>query len=442
MLNIGGLSGCIVLPSSPCYDEARQDYNSRFNKYPIVIVYCNHTKDVVNAVSWARRERVPFRLRCGGHSYEAYSLINCGLVIDVSGLQALTYHKENQTIQIGAGHRLLPLYETLWNEGVTLPGGTCPTVGISGQTLGGGYGYLSRLFGMTCDNLLEIEMVTAQGTVICANENQHSDLLWACRGGGGGSFGAVTSFRFRVHPIKTVVRFRMTWEFSSLRDVVQFWQAWAPYTDLRLTSLLALPSRNQGDLRASGVFVGTEQELRHIIAPLREMLLPPKSVEINTLSWLDAARQLAGSPLRQEKFKGSSAYAYQPLSNAAIDQLILNLQNAPGQANVISFGAYGGAISQVPASATAFVHRYPLFMIHYQSYWEKDEDADMNIRWIESFRNSMLPYTMGAYCNYSDSLILDWPQAYFGINLQRLISIKKRYDPENLFCFEQSIPLE
>jgi FAD/FMN-containing dehydrogenase len=440
MLNIRGLTGCIVLPSSPCYDESRQVYNSRFNKYPKVIVYCNYTKDVVNAVLWARRERMPFRLRCGGHSYEAYSLINCGLVIDVSGLQSLEYHKESRTIQIGAGHRLLPLYEALWNEGVTLPGGTCPTVGISGQTLGGGYGYLSRLFGMTCDNLLEVEMVTAQGTVIRANENHHSDLLWACRGGGGGSFGAVTSLLFQVHPIEKVVRFRMTWEFSSLRSVVQFWQEWAPFTDPRLTSLLALPARNQGELRASGIFVGTEQELSQIIAPLRETI-PPESVEVHALSWLDAARQLAGSPLQQEKFKGSSAYAYKPLSNAAIDQLVFNLENAPGQANVISFGAYGGVISQVPASATAFVHRYPMFMIHYQSYWEQDEDADKNIRWIEDFRNSMLPYTNGAYCNYSDSLILDWPLAYFGTNLERLIKIKRRYDPENLFCFEQSIPV-
>ncbi|MDF3002122.1 MAG: FAD-binding protein [Bacillota bacterium] len=440
MLNIGGLSGCIILPSSPCYDEARQDYNSRFNKYPKVIVYCNHTKDVVNAVLWARREQMPFRLRCGGHSYEAYSLINCGLVIDVSGLQAMTYHKENQTIQIGAGHRLLPLYETLWNEGVTLPGGTCPTVGISGQTLGGGYGYLSRIFGMTCDNLLEVEMVTAQGTVICANESQNIDLLWACRGGGGGSFGAITSFLFQVHPIGNVVRFRMTWEFSSLRNVVQVWQAWAPFTDPRLTSLMALPSKNQGDLRASGIFVGTELELRQIISPLLEAI-PPKSVEFHTLSWLEAAKQIAGSPLRSETFKSTSAYAYTPLSDAALDQLTDYLQNAPGQANVVSLAAYGGAISQIPVQATAFAHRQPLFLIHYQSYWAKESDADKNIRWIEGFRSSMLPYTRGAYQNYADSLILDWSDAYFGENLNRLMHIKRKYDPDNLFCFEQSIPL-
>lgn len=439
MLNIGGLSGCIVLPASPCYDEARQDYNSRFNKYPKVIVYCNHTKDVVNAVLWAYREQIPFRLRCGGHSYEAYSLINCGLVIDVSGLQSLTYYKENQTIQIGAGHRLLPLYETLWNEGVTLPGGTCPTVGISGQTLGGGYGYLSRLFGMTCDNLLEVEMVTAQGTVICASENHHSDLLWACRGGGGGSFGAITSLLCQVHPIGNVVRFRMTWEFSSLRNVVQVWQAWAPFTDSRLTSLIALPAKSQGDLRASGIFVGTELELRQIIIPLLEAV-HPKSAEFHTLTWLDAAKEIAGPPLQSETFKSSSAYAYTPLSDAALDQLIDHLQNAPGQANVVSLAAYGGAISQIPAQDTAFVHRQPLFLIHYQSYWANESDADKNIRWIEGFRSSMLPYTRGAYQNYADSLILDWPDAYYGENLNRLMQIKRKYDPDNLFCFEQSIP--
>ncbi len=394
---------------------------------------------MVNAILWVRRHRLPFRIRGGGHSYEAYSLVNGGLVIDVSCLLRLQIDPENRTAQVGAGHRLLPLYETLWNHGMAIPGGTCPTVGVSGLTLGGGYGLLSRLLGMTCDSLLEVEMVTARGRIIRANDRQHSDLLWACRGGGGGSFGVVTSFTFRVHPIGNVSRYRITWDFADLEKVVGYWQTWAPFADPRLTSLLALPAQNQGDLRANGVFVGSEEELRQLLEPLQEAV-PPKTAEFQSISWIEAVCFFAGTPLRQDKFKNSSAYGYEPLSHEALSVLIRNLQTAPGPSNVLSLDAYGGQIRRVPESATAFPHRKSLFVMHYQSYWQQDADAEKNIKWIEGFRRSMLPYTRGAYCNYCDSAIRDWPRAYFESNLPRLIRVKQKYDPENLFSFEQSIP--
>ncbi|MDD3169807.1 MAG: FAD-binding oxidoreductase, partial [Eubacteriales bacterium] len=396
-------------------------------------------QDVVNAILWVRDHRLPFRVRCGGHSYEAFSLVDGGLVIDVSGLLTLQLNKEELTVQVGAGHRLQPLNETLWYQGVALPVGTCPTVGISGLTLAGGYGLLSRLFGLTCDSLLEVEIVTAQGKLIRANENQHSDLLWACRGGGDGSFGVITSFTFHLHPVGAVARYRMTWDFADLEKVMSFWQTWAPYANPRLTSLLAFPAQNQGDLRSSGVFVGSEQELRQIMLPLQEATRP-KIAEFHSNTWIEAAQAFSGSTVKQEKFKNSSAYAYVPLSDEALRVLIHNLQTAPGTANVVSFDACGGAIGLIPTNATAFAHRKALFSIQYQSYWALDEEADQNIQWIEQFRNSMLPFTSGANRNYVDSLIVDWPVAYFGENLERLMVVKQMYDPENLFHYAQSIP--
>ncbi|MGE7906687.1 FAD-binding oxidoreductase [Peribacillus sp. NPDC094092] len=439
MASIEGLTGRVILQGSPGYDEARQNYNGRFNKFPKVIVYCEVTQDVVNAILWARKQQLPFRVRSGGHSYEAFSLVDGGLVIDVSGLQKLQINKEGGTAQIGAGFRLLPLYEALWKERVTIPSGTCPTIGVSGITLGGGYGLLSRLFGMTCDNVLEVEMVTPQGKIIRANDSQHSNLFWACRGGGDGSFGVITSFTFRVHPIENVTRYRISWDFDDLEKVVRYWQTWAPHTDARLTSLLLVPAQNQGDLRSSGVFVGSEQELRQIMRPLQEAT-KPKTAEFHYTTWIEAARLFAGRLVKQDKFKHSSAYAYEPLSDAALGVLIHNLQTAPGTANVIAFDSYGGSISQVPTNATAFVHRKALFVIQYQSYWVQDAEADKNIQWIEQFRKSMLPYTRGAFRDYCDSMIPDWATAYFGENLARLKKVKQMYDPENLFRFEQSIP--
>lgn len=439
MTDTEGLTGRIVMQDDAYYDEARQNYNGRFQKFPLIIVYCLYTEDVVNAIKWVRKHRIPFRVRDGGHSYEAFSLLNGGLIIDVSELCHIQINENQGTVRIGAGCRFKDIYETLWQKGLTIPAGTCPTVGVSGLTLGGGHGLLSRQMGLTCDSLIEIEMVTAHGRIIRANRNENASLFWACRGGGGGNFGAVTSFIFRTHPIYIVSHCRMTWDFDDLAAVVDAWQRRAPYFDTRLTSLLALPARSQGDLRFTGVFIGTQTDLEQLLLPFPEAI-PPKTVSFHTNTWAEVVDLFADTPAKQELFKNSSAYVYEMLNEAGIATLVRYLDDAPGPINVLALNAYGGAIAQVPTDATAFFHRRALFSMQYQSYWFEKDQAEQNIDWIESFRTSMLPYTRGAYCNYCDRMIADWPTAYYGDNLPRLQEVKRMYDPENLFHFPQSIP--
>lgn len=436
-----GLTGRVIVQGDPGYEEARRNFNARFSRFPKVVVFCRTVQDAANAVKWARREQSPFRIRGGGHSYEAFSLVDGGLVIDISELQQLQIDKTNGTAVIGAGYRMLPLYEALWKQGLTVPGGTCPTTGLSGLTLGGGYGFLSRLFGMTCDSVLEVEMVGAQGSIVRADERRNRDLLWACRGGGDGSFGVITSFTFRTHPIGDVAQYVLTWDFADLAKVVRYWQTWAPHADARLTSALELPAQHQGDIRSTGVFVGLEKELRSILRPMQEAV-PPKTVVFRSSSWIEAARRIAGKPDRQAKFKHTSAYAYEPLTDAAIATLIQNLQSADGTGNFVTLDAYGGAIARVRPNETAFVHRNALFVLQYQSYWKRDSEEAANVRWVERFRESMLPFTRGAYRDYCDRLIGDWPSAYFGGNVARLKQVKRTYDPANVFRYEQSIPLD
>ncbi|CAG7628993.1 FAD-binding oxidoreductase [Paenibacillus allorhizosphaerae] len=437
--NTEGLTGRVVTEHLPEYAEASRSFNARFHKRPLLIVYCQVTEDVANAIRWAKRYRIPFRVRCGGHSYEAYSTIDGGLVIDISELQQLTVNLRAGTAKLGAGFRLLPLYEALWKYGVAIPGGTCPSVGISGLTLGGGFGLLSRQFGMTCDNVIELEMVNARGVVIRANEWQHRELFWACRGAGDGSFGVITSFTFRVHPIRDVAYYTMKWDFADLPRVVRSWQQWAPQADPRLTALLNMSAPKQGGILSVGVFIGTEQELRARLAPLQTQV-PPQSLTVRAATWLETARHFAGQPVRQQVFKNSSAYVYEPLPDSAIDTLKNQLAQAPdGSDNMVSMDAYGGAIGRLPNDATAFVHRQALFVMQYQSYWYRLADASKNIRWVERIRQAMLPYTRGAYRDYCDAMIPDWQDAYFGENVERLKRVKRLYDPENLFRFEQSI---
>jgi FAD/FMN-containing dehydrogenase len=433
-----GLTGRIVERGSPGYEEARRNFNSRFSRYPRLIVFCGNADDASNAVLWARKNKMPFRIRNGRHSYEAFSLLDGGLVIDTSGILELQIDKSAGTAKVGAGFRLKPLYEALWREGVTIPAGTCPTVGISGLTLGGGYGFLSRLYGMTCDNVLELEMVDYQGSLLLANDKTRSDLFRACLGGGDGSYGIITSFTFSVHPIGDVSHYSMTWDFADLKQVVRYWQSWAPQSDSRLTSSLNLPASGQGSIISSGIYVGLEKELRRTVRPFLEAV-PPKKSTFRSASWMEAVRMLAGREVKQSTFKNSSAFAYEPFTEQAISELVKNLSTAPGPSNMVAFDAYGGAIAEMPADKTAFVHRKALFMMQYQTYWEEEQDAVPNIEWVERFRSSMLPYTRGAYRNYCDSLIEDWPDSYFGEYYARLQRVKQIYDPDNLFHYEQSI---
>src|SRR5215211_7296490 len=172
------LTGRVIWPQDPDYDVARQSFNARFSRFPAAIVVCNNTSDVQNAVRWARQEGMPLRARSGGHSYEAFSVVDDGLVIDVGGLTGVDIDVSGGEAVIGAGIRLLDCYRRLWEHGVTIPAGTCPSVGIAGLTLGGGIGFLSRQYGLTCDNLLAVELVDADGDVLRANESKHADLFW------------------------------------------------------------------------------------------------------------------------------------------------------------------------------------------------------------------------------------------------------------------------
>src|SRR5919112_3359672 len=191
------LTGRIIWPQDPTYEEARQSFNARFSRFPAAVVVCDNTEDVENAVRWAGQEGIPVRARSGGHSYEAYSVVDGGLVIDVGGLTDVDVDMSRGEAVIGTGVRLLDCYRRLWEHRVTIPAGTCPGIGIAGLTLGGGIGFLSRQYGLTCDNLVTVEVVDADGGTLRASEEQHPDLFWALRGGGGGNFGIATSFTFR-----------------------------------------------------------------------------------------------------------------------------------------------------------------------------------------------------------------------------------------------------
>lgn len=448
------LAGTVVTPSSAAYGRDKVLVNSRFDgTHPRAIVYCESAEDVERTVRWARKHAIRIVPRCGGHSYAGYSTTGEGVVVDVSRMRHV--HVRNGIATVGAGARLIDVYTALAAHGLTVPAGSCPTVGIAGLALGGGVGYAGRKFGLTCDNLAGLSLVTAHGKLLDCNAHEHADLFWGSRGGGGGNFGITTSFRFRTHRVGDVAYYEIAWPWSDAARATRAWQDFAPHAPDALFSTLYMATgapRGPGTkpvVSSGGQFFGSETELRSLIAPLVAAGTPIR-VTVGTLPYLDAIMRWAGChPLErchavgQLRFKGKSDYVDTPLTNAGVGTLLAGLETSQASTSLggaaLIFDASGGAINRVRPAETAFVHRHSLFSIQYFSSWVGDGSGDL--RWSRNLYAAMRPHVSGfAYQNYIDPDLRSWKHAYYGSNLRRLVEVKRKHDPHNVFHFRQSIP--
>jgi FAD/FMN-containing dehydrogenases len=436
------LTGRIVLPGEPQYDAARQEFNAFFNRFPLVIVFARETQDIINAVRWARYQKVPIRMRSGRHNYEGLSVVNAGLVIDVSEMTQVEVDHKCGTATVQTGIRNFALYAALGAEGLAVPSGVCATPGIAGVTLGGGHSILSRPWGLTLDSLIELEMVDANGDMLRANPDHNADLFWASRGGGGGNFGICTSFRFRTHRLETVGFAEISWDLRDLEPVLRTWQNYTtPCADDRFTPTLRISSKLQPQLLMQGVFLGPVKELRNLLQPLLQAGLPRKVI-IKEIPWLEAVNLIAATqPVSPLPFKSVGPYLYDLLPDQGIAAIrfFINESSASTVTSVYLHGL-GGAVARVPNGATAYFYRKALSNMSIFATWDVPDGAAPGIHWVEKFRRAMLPFTRGVYVNTPDLSIKDWPEAYYGGNFERLTRVKAKYDPENIFYFPQSIP--
>ncbi|QDY84828.1 FAD-binding oxidoreductase [Paenibacillus polymyxa] len=443
------LTGRIVLPGNPSYNTARMEFNRRFSKFPRVIVFCQRTQDVINAVKWARERGIRLRVRSGRHSYEGLSTVNGGIIIDVSEINKITVDRKNGVAIVQTGNPLARVYKKLWDKRVAIPAGTAPDVGVAGLTLGGGIGLLSRKYGLTCDNLKQVKMVVASGRygakTIVANSKKHSDLLWASRGGGGGNFGVATEYTFRVRPISSVSIYSITWKWSDLEKVLPAWQRWAPSVTNRLTSTIEIAAKQVGTIVSTGQLLGGAEELRRLIRPLLRAGTPVK-VMVKTVPFIEATHFFAESDLNLEpKFKITGAYGFQPLPPEGVRIIRDFLAKAPNKHSSVwsqSLGGAGSTVSRVSPTATAYPHRKAETIYELSARWRNNGEQERNIQWVERFRRALRPFVKGDYVNFPDLQIKNWPKAYYGENFGRLKQVKRKYDPHNVFRFAQSIPVD
>ena len=447
------IRGPVIQRGAPGFVAAAHVYNERFdNVMPLAVARPLDTTDVRSAVRWAVGRDVALRARSGGHSYAGYSTLSNGLVLDLRNLRGVSINRRAGIATIGAGAQLIDVYTALAAQGVTIPAGSCPSVGIGGHALGGGVGLAGRAFGLTTDNILGAQVVTAEGRVRTVNAQTDADLLWALRGGGGGNFGVVTQLQMRVHPIpRSVSYFFVNWPWSSASDALAAWLSWAPHASTALSSVLHLETgSSEPQVSVAGQYMGPASDLRRLIAPLTNV--DGGQLTAGNQDYLGLQTRWAGclgrslqschtvgtrpgGQLERASFNAKSDYVTRSLSQAARQILVSALEVRQGQtgSGAILFDSYGGAINRIAPAATAFVHRNALACIQYLAY-------NGGAPWLGRTHARMRPYVSGmAYQNYIDPALKGWQKAYYGTNYARLLATRRRVDPDHRFNFPQAI---
>ena len=449
------LRGPLLRPGDRGYRAASTPYNHRYaGIHPEGVALCADTADARTALLWARENRVPFAVRSGGHSYAGYST-SAGLVISLARMNWVRVDRESLTIRLGPGALNRDLYAALAGTGVATPGGRCPSVAVSGLLLGGGFGFSSRHMGLTCDQLLATEVVTACGDVLRVSARSHPDLMWACQGGGGGNFGINTGYLLRAHRVGAVSVYRLEWAWRHAAAAL------SSMLDLMATAPSRLSCRVGADVSgggpaaggtakrgvsALGLYFGPARELTDLIAPVLAAA-PPEARLIEDRSYHQAQALLAKNVPFGE-FTSKSRYLDRPLPGDGIDTLIRWVERWPGSSNPAGAGAtifaWGGAIGRVAPRATAFVHRGPAFLMDNETTWTRRDSpraVSAGLDWVAGIYDALAPYgTDQAYQNFMDPALKDWETAYYGANLDRLIRVKRAYDPDRVFRFPQAIP--
>jgi len=451
------LKGELVRPSDAAYDPARVVYNTRFDAIrPQGIARCASVDDVRACVAFAAQTGVALALRSGGHSYGGWST-GIGLVVDTGPMNGIDLQQQGR-VTVGAGAKLIDLYAALARAGLGLPGGSCATVGITGLTLGGGIGVMSRAWGLTCDDLLSAEVVTADGRVLVCDDQREPDLYWALRGGGG-SFGAVTSLTFRTHAAGALALGFLSWPWTAATTVIAEWQVWQRQASVRLWSNLHLDSHPAGpslslyavgadgpvslraDLDRLDVASGVRATRGTQTSPFMDVMLLDAGCASRSASQCHLRGQTPDGQLERETYAAKSIVATDPLSADAIDALVTGIANAPqGISGSAIYDALGGAVAAVAPDQTAFPHRRALGVVQLVASWtDPGREADA-VAWLRSIHATVRAKSgAAAYANYADPDLVDWPQAYYGQNYPRLQRVKRAYDPKELFTFPQAI---
>ncbi|HKC75928.1 MAG TPA: FAD-binding oxidoreductase [Chloroflexota bacterium] len=445
-----GLRGELIRPDHPGYDEARKVFNTMIDKKPALIARCAGAADVISAVNVARTNHLLVAVRGGGHNITGNAVCDGGIVIDLSRMKGLRIDQAARSARAEPGLTWGELNHDLQAFGLGATGGYISTTGIAGLTLGGGLGWMVRKHGLACDNLLSVDVVTADGQFLTASATQNQDLFWGLRGGGG-NFGVVTSFEFQVHPVGMVLAGLLIHPLPKAPEVLRFFREHVATVPDELTWGVLLfnvppvpflpPEAHGAPVVAIGlVYTGPLDTGEQVVRPLREFG-PPLADLLQPMPY--SAAQTMADILFPPGFQNYWKSNYlQDLSDDAIDTIVNHLASVPLPHNVVLVDHNGGgAISRVGADETAFPHREWTYNFLICSNATNAADAETNIRWTRGFWEAMQPFAAEAvYVNYLGSEGEDRVKAAYGsAQYERLVALKNKYDPTNLFRLNQNI---
>ncbi len=440
-----GLGGRIVVPEDPGYNEARQGYNRAIQHYPLIINYCRNKEDVAKAVNWARRYRIPLRIRSGGHNYEGYSNGSGTLVVDISEMHGLSLDEEGGFLTLEGGVTNRQVYEFVSARGYPFAGGTCPTVGVSGYATGGGWGLSCRYLGLGCDSLEEIELVNGEGRLIKANRRRNPELFWACRGAGGGNFGVIVSMVFRLPPKTdnvTLIEIDYLQATTERQEIfLATWQQWLKEADPRITLISRIyNSANDGlAMLVRGIFYGEADEAKVLMEPFTG--LEGAEYSFQYLPFLEAVTIIGSNYPDSEKFQSVSRFVLRNFNGEEIAELVKLIgQRPPGSLFAgLSMYALGGKVREMGRDQTAFFYRQADYIIWLETIWEENRFAVANRSWINRRFPALASVTTGSYVNFPYSRLPNYLEEYYGNHAALLKEIKKKYDPCNIFTFPQGL---
>ena len=436
------LAGKLLLAGDTGYDDARRILNPSFDKHPALVVQPVNVADVAAAVQFARAHDLLVAVKCGGHSHSGQSTCDRGLMIDLAGLREVRLDAAAKRVHVAGGSLLGAVDQACMAQGLVTPLGTVSHTGVGGLTLGGGFGRLARKYGMSIDNLAAVDVVTADGKLVRASEKDDAEMFWGVRGGGG-NFGVVTRFEFKVHPMQSqVVAGLLRFPIAKARDVLSLYGEYGPSApdELYFDPVMALPPGGApGVITVEVCYSGPPADAERALAPLRK-LGTPEGDTIKAREYIEVQRMNDQADARALGTYLKGGFIRQ-LSGDLVSALVENFQGDPGRMTLLFFQHCAGATGRVAENATAFAHRYALANMMTVAGWPLGKvDPAPHIEATRKYWSHLEKYTQGFYVNdmAPEATAKDINANYRG-NYQRLLALKKKYDPTNLFRLNANV---
>jgi hypothetical protein len=438
-----GLHGQLISPSDEGYDSARRVWNGMIDKYPALIVRCTDVSDVTRAVQFADRQHLPVAVRGGGHSFAGSGTCDDGIVIDLSPMKRVQIDPIKHTAWVQAGVTLGEFIRETQTFGLAAPVGTASETGLAGLTLGGGLGWLMGKYGLTIDNLLAVDIVLADGRVLRASATEHADLFWGVRGGGG-NFGIVTAFEFQLHQVGPLLAGMVLHPLDRAREVLDFYREFTRTAPDELTAGAGLATMPNGTSGAALVlcYCGPLEEGERLIEPVRTFGSPLIET-IRPMSYLELISMLDAFVPRGRHYY-SKAHSLKQLDDEALKTITDYSSACPAPLTQVILQHVHSAAIRVDPTQAAFALREEHYPLQIMTAWDQGtaSEADTYIRWTRAFWTAMEPFAAnGTYINFlgSEEEGLAPVRASYGINYERLVALKNKYDRTNFFHLNQNI---